>query len=323
MTKRFFLNIMFSFSLLFPLTASAIPFSNLFAFGDSLSDTGNVAAFRGITLPPPYYENRISNGPLAVDVLASKIGMSAAPSLLGGTNFSVAGARAGGTDTGDLAFQLTSFMSGGYDPSTALNLVFIGGNDVRDAAGEINDSDATNILQGAIIGIDTTIRTLISSGAEQILVPNVFDIGLIPESYLIDSVFPGYQARATALTGQFNAALLANLALIEFETGVDIMEFDLFDFTQNIFANSDTFGFLNTTESCLVEVPVLAPPKPECNFETYAFFDTIHPTAKFHELIGNALASSVPEPITFQLMTIGLVALWFMQRRRHRLQQLT
>ncbi len=44
--------------------------------GDSLSDTGNFASIT-FDFPWPYYKNRVSNGPLAVDVLAAKRGLSA------------------------------------------------------------------------------------------------------------------------------------------------------------------------------------------------------------------------------------------------------
>jgi outer membrane lipase/esterase len=298
--------------LIFPLSAFALPFNSLYVFGDSLSDTGNAAAYAGIDLPWPYHENRISNGPLAVDALAAQLGLNADPYLLGGTNFAVAGARAGRMDLGDLSYQLGAFSSGGYDPSDALSLVFIGGNDVRKAASEADDTVAAGILGDALMGVDFTIRSLIAAGAQQILVPNVFDIGLIPESALAEAMYSGYQARASALTAQYNMALAANLAMIEFDTGIDLMEFDLFGFGQNVIANAGNYGITNTTDSCLLEGFEPSLPKPECDFETYAFFDTIHPTAKFHGLIGNALAATVttvPEPASIFLFGLGLVGM--------------
>ena len=55
--------------------ASAGTFSNVFVYGDSLSDTGNIYAATGGTIPlsPPYYNGRFSNGILADEYLANAL----------------------------------------------------------------------------------------------------------------------------------------------------------------------------------------------------------------------------------------------------------
>lgn len=93
---------------------------------------------------------------------------------------------------------------------------------------------------------------------------------------------------------------------------------NLFDFSRDIFANADGYGVTNTTGSCLVGVTFPSSPKPECYFETYAFFETIHPTAKLHGRIGDAIAVALPEPLGFVLMAIGLSGLGFDSRERKR-----
>ena len=80
-----------------PLAASDI--SQLVIFGDSLSDTGNLGSVIG-GIPAPYFNNRISNGPVAVETLSAKFNDTANASLhlLGlnaGHNYAVAGAKAG------------------------------------------------------------------------------------------------------------------------------------------------------------------------------------------------------------------------------------
>jgi outer membrane lipase/esterase len=184
----------------------------------------------------------------------------------------------------------------------------------------VSDTEAANILNSAISGVDTTIRSLIDAGAQQIIVPNVFDIGLIPESVLAQSIYPGYQARATALTEQYNMALATQLTTIESTTGIDLIEFDLFDFSQDIIANADLYGLSNITDSCLFEGSVPSAPRPGCHFDTYAFFDTIHPTAAIHGLIGDALTTrlTVYEPSSLVLMAIGVTCLGFARMKRKR-----
>src|SRR5690349_25159216 len=74
-------------------------YSEMVVFGDSLSDTGNVHAAstaQGLIPdpPPPYFNGRLSNGPIWVDRLAERLGIaSPSPSLTGGTNYAYAGAK--------------------------------------------------------------------------------------------------------------------------------------------------------------------------------------------------------------------------------------
>ncbi len=111
-------------------------FREIFVFGDSLSDTGNLASLPefGFLNNPPF-DRGFSNGPRAVEVLANSIGLEVDPllHLVGppvGTNFAVSGARARGTNPIDLPAQIGTFLlnNRGKAPSDALYIVFIGGN---------------------------------------------------------------------------------------------------------------------------------------------------------------------------------------------------
>ena len=74
------------------VSAGAMP---IVAFGDSLSDTGNVSILTGGALPPaPYYfEGRFSNGPIWLDQLGAALDGAVDPVLGGGTNFAFGAAR--------------------------------------------------------------------------------------------------------------------------------------------------------------------------------------------------------------------------------------
>lgn len=78
------------FSFLLPEMATAASFSQLYVFGDSLSDTGNSFNATGIPPSPPYYQGR-SNVPVWVDYLASELGLSAQQQ----TNYAFGGATSG------------------------------------------------------------------------------------------------------------------------------------------------------------------------------------------------------------------------------------
>jgi phospholipase/lecithinase/hemolysin len=53
--------------------------SNIFVFGDSLSDTGNLFKLTGDLFPPspPYFNGRLSNGKVAVEYLDDRLGLDA------------------------------------------------------------------------------------------------------------------------------------------------------------------------------------------------------------------------------------------------------
>jgi outer membrane lipase/esterase len=119
--------------------AAAGPFSSVFVFGDSLSDTGNLAEIQGANFPnPPFFNNSVTNGPPAVVLLAQHFGLPERPSLFAngfqdthnlfgpgfqfGTNYAIAGARAFQPGVGDLTDQVTGFLArpGGGGGSDAL-----------------------------------------------------------------------------------------------------------------------------------------------------------------------------------------------------------
>src|ERR1041384_6306889 len=79
--------------------ADQTPFSRIFVFGDSLSDTGNFYALSGGFPPAPYAGGRFSNGKLWVEYAAEALHMQ----ILSGDNYAVAGATTG-RDNGNDGF---------------------------------------------------------------------------------------------------------------------------------------------------------------------------------------------------------------------------
>ena len=72
-------------AVLAPALAFGGPITSLIVVGDSLSDDGNAFILTGGTFPPPPYDQNASNGPVAVDYLASQLGVPLTPSASGGT----------------------------------------------------------------------------------------------------------------------------------------------------------------------------------------------------------------------------------------------
>src|ERR687895_1996889 len=245
--------------LLFPIGSTAEPsFREIIVFGDSLSDTGNLASlpeFRFLNNPP--FDRGFSNGPRAVEVLVNSIGLDVDPSLhlVGppvGTNFAVSGARARGTDPIDLPAQIGIFLlnNGSTAPSDALYVVFIGGNDVRDARDESNEHLTKGIIRDAIKSINLSVRSLVAAGAKAIMVVNVPDIGATPESQ--QSSDEELSERATELTKQFNKELSGRMRRIERGLNLDLVDFNLFQFFRFVIKNSVALGFTNSDDACFI-----------------------------------------------------------------------
>ena len=73
-------------------TATPIPISHVYAFGDSYSDNGNFKQLEPHAPWDAYWEGRISNGPVAVEVLANRLSVEL-------TDYAVANAK---SDTSNL-----------------------------------------------------------------------------------------------------------------------------------------------------------------------------------------------------------------------------
>ncbi|MEA3303223.1 MAG: SGNH/GDSL hydrolase family protein [Pseudomonadota bacterium] len=311
------------------LVHSAWAYSELVVFGDSLSDTGNLASLAPVNFPWPYYQNRVSNGPLAVDVLAAERELSAAASMhlvsgSGGGNFAVDGASAAGNGAEDLAAQLQAHLlrQEGQALPTALYVVMIGGNDVRDARNKASASEAEAIVDEAVAAISQTLSTLLQEGAAKILVVNAPDIGRIPETLEKAKSDPAIVARSTQLTGRFNSALGSVIASLKMQHGVALVEFDLFSYFNQLLDNAANHGFTNSEEGCFDsdEWPFLF--HPDCDFgarfDYFVFFDSIHPTAKTHSLIGEALHQALQEPAADA--TVIMPILWYLLRSNKRFE---
>ena len=328
-----------------PVAARAMP-SNVFVFGDSLSDTGNLAEALHHNAPnPPSFHDSFTNGPVAVELLAERFGERADPSLwltgftdafhlfppgfVPGSNYAVGGALAAGGATG-LPNQVGAFLShvGQPLPSDALYLVMIGGNDVRTAAHAGNSA-------GVIAGVNAelaAIQLLLSKGATHFLIPNVPNVGAIPE-FTQDSP-AGQAATATAFSLLYDQLLAAGIqSLISQNPEDSFLLFDLFGFNSAIAADALNLGFTNTTDRCytnavavfvnpavpLQDTPgcgVIDPVFGAANIDQYIFWDNIHPTSRVQAMWAQGFALAVPEPATLTLFGLGLLIVFLVVRAR-------
>lgn len=318
--------------LLQPATGSA--YSNLYVLGDSLSDTGNLYTATGSLPQAPYANGRFSDGPIYAEHLWQSMGLAGnlLASNLGGTNYAVGGARSRyhSFDTLNPLFNpLTDASSyfgfsllgqrdailakqGGALDSKALYTVWSGSNDVADAISlwVTSAADALALVYQAASDFISVVASLVAAGAQYLLIPNVPNLGLVPEVVALGA---DAQDLATQLAQLYNGLVAQALVGVP----ADITGLDTFSFLGNMVADPSRFGLpadAIVDTGCFtgyVGVPgdVCADP------QNYVFWDQLHPTAVVHEELGRLAVAAIPEPATWLLMASAVLALAYRRRR--------
>lgn len=295
------------------LLANATParaFTQLIAFGDSLSDTGALyAATFGQFPTADYYNHRFSNGPIAVDYLAQSLGNIPL------TSFAVGGATTGtanriGTQFGlpslnGVRQEIDTYVTGGTADANALYLIWAGPNDIYNWMDNPAGMTAMQLVDGMVSNIGYAVDQLEVLGARHILVPNLPDIdGLGTDfSIALSTMLDNHRA----MPG-FDAALY---------------EADLLSINNAIFSNPASYGFNDLVNPCAtVTVVGFAISVSTCSSDpavqnTHFFWDNLgHPTTPWHATMAGVMAQAVPEPDAWALLLVG-VALVGVRARRH------
>jgi outer membrane lipase/esterase len=251
----------------------------IYVFGDSYCDVGNIYIVTGGAEPlsPPYYKGRFSNGPLWVEHVASALGLPMLPALAGGTDYAFGGAwvtapqtTAAGTIP-DVPEQVGLYLSqhGGKADPNALYVLEGGGNDI---IGNLASGASAQQLGFQIaLGISESELLLRRAGARNFLVPDLFNVGLLPAA----QANPSFADAASAATNQSLNDLLAVEGLLE---GIRIRRINVFTLFQAIQTDATHFGFTNVTTPCLNTVTETVCADPDHTL----FWDTYHPTVFGH-----------------------------------------
>jgi len=272
-----------------PSRASA--FSDLLAFGDSLSDNGPADGF-GITT--------FSNGPVWLDYLAGSSHLN-----ISLTDLACVGATSG-TDnpyaaayinpallnTGMLS-QVNSYLTltGSHISSNTLVALWAGANDLFNSRSYID----------AVSNIGSAIQSLDGAGARNFLVLNLPNIGVTPYFQAGD---PTVAAGATAWSQAFNATLGAELSTLESLHPSDhFFTPDIYSFTASVTADPAAYGLSSVSAMYWANDP---------------FSPGLHPSTAGHSLIANYVATTVPEPSSWGLLVGGAGSLLASRRQRQR-----
>jgi phospholipase/lecithinase/hemolysin len=282
---------------------SAPEYTSVVVFGDSLSDTGNVAHLTedkyGVRIPGPdadYTDGRFTDGPDTLPPAENYIGVwveqlaemfpskpEIKDSLDGGTDYAY-GFATTGTGTGVFTF--------GPSDSLSVNVDNIGQqiSDYLATNPKIDDKTLFVVWGGAIdvlyatsnddvidAGINQTlnIQRLIDAGATQFIVPNLPPLGLVPRL----NGSPTTSVPATEASELYNQVLGSGLALLRelnHSKRLQLMQLDVFALFNRIVASPSKFALVNDTASSQ---------GMDVDPDTYLFWDDLHPTTRGHNIL--------------------------------------
>ena len=284
--------------------AQAQSFSGVVTFGDSLSDSGNIAVVQHLPAGNSFTTNP---DPVYAEIVAQAFGYTGLNSLSGGSNYAFGGACAranSATFTCGLSpgsFSLTTQL-GGYlashggraDPN-ALYTIYGGANDIFTAAANPATAQLnTGIAAQTVVGL---ISTLQNAGARTIVVFNLPDLGLTP-----DNVGTAAQAGASGLSFVYNSTFNDGLATLH----DGIVPINVFGLINEIVANPSLYGFTDVTHkacgagSSSVACGPVGSPLPfhyaAGTNQTFLFADSVHPTGAAHAMLANVVLATLSAP---------------------------
>ena len=278
--------------------------SQIYAFGDSLSDNGDSLAISKRIMAMPekpaeafllpsdpaanlYWEGRWSNGPTAVEVLAEKLAVPL-------TDYAVGGAESGEGNyytwldgiqhTGVLGqtAEFTKSLNGKAADPDALYFICISANDYFYHMDYQTPGSNTSLAAVSVDNIVSAVTTLAASGAEDFLVTGSFDLAAMP--------WEGMNSRTTEaaiFTDAVNAGLQEKLPAIEKNLNIDIDYFDLVAATDEIRNNPAEHGLKEINKPYELTYPEVKPGTG--NPDEYFFWDEWHPTKAVHKILGEEM----------------------------------
>lgn len=285
-------------------TVQAQEFSGFYVFGDSLSDSGNIAQAQNL---PPGNSFTTNPDPVAAEIIAAYFGQSGLNSLSGGPNFAWGGACVNPVGPclnpvpriSDQVSQYLALTGGAADPN-ALYSIWGGANDIF-ATLTLDPANAQANTVAAATAYVQQIGRLQAAGANYIIVYNLPNLGATPQFAATPNA-----GSVSQVTVVYNTALNAGLE----QLGDGIIPINTFGLIGEIIADPSRYGFTNVTgTACSPPSSIACGPAgsglpagyaPGTN-ETYLFADGVHPTGAAHAMLANVVLSTIAAPVQFSM----------------------
>lgn len=285
--------------------------NNFYVLGDSLSDNGAGIAlqnfnlqfnpskdFDSFAMAGLYYNNSYTNGPVAAELLSSKLGLKLIPAwnfnLKGknsshvGNNYAIGGETAGEylqQDLGTINKQVDALLIQHKIKQNDVIFFEIGGNDFLNTGG--TNTHWYEIIDKAITSEEQALINLINNGAKNIIATNLPNLGLLPNLTMISSI------ESTLISIIYNLYWIEMIHNINLTHSNIIKTYNLFSFMNNSYYKFINFNYNVTSEATHTDLEIINRVATYSsiyndeisinNIDKYYFFDNIHPTRFIHK----------------------------------------
>lgn len=323
-----------------------MPLDRIIYFGDSLTDSDEffklASALTVFPLPSALfgYAGQFSNGDVYADIAPTILSIGADESL----NYAVGGARAVGNNPlglflansplavpnpdpelvafdSNLTAQVDRFLEdapGLGDLSNSAVSIFIGLNDLNGLASSVDPANfnfgefaaqAQQLAADIVASTFSAAQRAVQAGVGTVILNTLPSSDFFPLGDGIPSEIAGF---GNQLVDGINSALVQNAAGLEL-LGINTVIVDFAALSEEIQANGNGYGFLNTDDSFFIgtgadpefvdpdgDGPL--PPQPffainptvaDLDADQFAFYDLLHPTTALHGVLGAFQAATI------------------------------
>ena len=268
-------------------------YTDMYVFGDSLSDSGNTYSAFGTPESPPYWQGRYSDGKNWVDFTQDWMGGSnvAGRGNAAGNNRAFGGAATGNGMTywviENIGKQVDDWdQNYNLGPADAV-AIWGGGNDLINY-GETN-------AQNLIDNLEEHAEQLISAGGQEFI---FFELPPLEKTPSASSRSAEEKQALGQRVADFNTGMHVMAANLASTHGVITHMIPVWEGFEMLYWSGEHFGITNVTHSacdhdgatCDSNDPI-AP-----NVEEYIFFDSLHPTETTHRAVSLFVQQMIGTP---------------------------